>query len=103
MNAENYIPRITKEGKPFWDAVRRHRYIFQECRACKSRVFPPRLRCPTCLSQNLRSVKATGKGKVYSYTVRYLYPPPGFKAPYVLALVDLEEGVRVLSQLVDSK
>jgi uncharacterized OB-fold protein len=98
---ERFIPRFSRWGKPFWEGAKRHELMIQECSDCGYKNYPPTLYCPRCLSSNLKWVKASGKGRVHSYTVVYEYPPPGFKTPYIIALIDLEEGVRMLSNIVD--
>ena len=67
------------------------------CPACGAHFFPPREICSRCLGE-LEAVALSGRGTVYTYTVIH-QGPPGFEAPYVLAYVDLPEGVRVLGQV----
>jgi len=96
-----FIPRFSPYGKPFWEAAKRRELVIQKCNDCGNKNYPPTLYCPNCLSSNLEWVKVSGKGKIYSYTIVYEYPPPSFKTPYIIALVELEEGVRMLSNIVD--
>ena len=88
--------RFTRWGKPFWDATSRGELLFQRCGQCGHKMFPARLYCTNCMSANLEWVKASGKGKIYSYSVAYEYPPARVQqflsTPYILALMDLEEG-----------
>ncbi len=100
---EGFIPRFTVWGKPFWEAAKKRELVVQECVDCGKKNYPPTPHCPSCLSLNLKWVRVSGKGKIYSYSIVYEYPPPGFKTPYIIALIDLEEGVRMLSNIVDCK
>ncbi len=99
--------RFTRWGKPFWDATSRGELMFQRCGQCGHKMFPARLYCTDCMSGNLEWVKASGKGKIYSYSVAYEYPPSRVQqflsTPYVIALVDLEEGIRMLTNIDDCR
>lgn len=82
----------------------RYRIEGNECTTCKKNYFPPRAVCPTCRRKGiLKSKTFCGKGKVYSFT-EIQVPPEGFEnqVPYVLAVIELEEGSRVLGQIVDA-
>lgn len=80
----------------------RYRLLGVQCKDCGAMLFPRRQVCPRCKSQNLRPLQFEGEGKVYSYTVVY-DPPAGYEgfAPYVGALVELEEGPLIAAQLTD--
>lgn len=83
----------------------RYRLEGNQCVTCKRKYFPSRIVCPSCRRKGkLEPFKFSGKGKVYSYT-EIQVPPEGFETqvPYVLALIELEEGSRVLGQIVDSR
>lgn len=84
--------------------LRDQRYRLQgtRCTACGDLHFPPRLVCPRCKGRSLEPYQFSGRGTVYSYTVVY-QAPEGFEdyVPYVVALIDLEEGVRITAQLTD--
>ena len=75
----------------------------QDCKDCGENIFYPKSLCPYCLSSNLEWFESSGKGKVYSYTVVERGAPEAFQGavPYVLAVIDLEEGVRMLSWVLD--
>ena len=94
--AEN--PELTK---PYWDAIRRHELVQQRCKACARLIFYPREQCPYCFSQDLEYVPVSGRGRVHAYTVVYQPAHPGFQedAPFVFALIQLEEGVRIISNV----
>jgi uncharacterized OB-fold protein len=97
---------MTKEfAVPFhWRRFReRYRLIGSRCNHCKKSFYPIRVICPHCRrAGHVKDITFSGKGKVYSYTI-VRAPPEGFKefAPYIIAIVELEEGAKVLSQVVD--
>jgi uncharacterized OB-fold protein len=97
------MPRPTPWSKPFWDGCKRHELVIQKCKDCQEHIFYPKLFCPHCLSPNLEWTKASGKGKIYSYTIVYSYAPTEFAedTPYVVAVIDLQEGVRMMSNVVE--
>lgn len=97
------LPKPSPWSKPFWDSCKRHELLIQKCKDCKNPIFYPKLFCPHCLSDNLEWVKASGRGKVYSYTVVHSYQPTEFAedVPYVVAVIDLDEGVRMMSNIVN--
>ena len=96
------LPRIDEESRGFWEALARHELYFQRCRDCGTKRFYPRALCPSCLSSATEWVRASGRGTVYSFTVTYQNQAPGFREdlPYVLAVVELEEGVRLMTNIV---
>lgn len=85
----------------FWRAVQEHRLTYQVCRMCNGLIFYPRAHCTHCLSEDLEVRESSGNGTVYSYTVIRRNPDPAFAAaiPYIVALVDLDEGFRMLTHL----
>ncbi|MBI2935551.1 MAG: Zn-ribbon domain-containing OB-fold protein [Chloroflexi bacterium] len=95
------LPRPTPETQPYWDGCKRHELLLPRCLDCGRFHFYPRALCPHCWSRNLEWVKATGRGKLYSYVINHR-PAPGFEqdAPYVIAVVELDEGVRLMSNIV---
>lgn len=97
------LPKPTPWSKPFWDGCKRHELLIQKCKNCQTSIFYPKMFCPQCLSPNLEWVRASGRGKVYSYTIVHSYGPTEFSedTPYVVAVVDLEEGVRMMSNIVE--
>lgn len=105
MTAEQYgkpLPQPNEITRPFWEGTHAHELRLQRCRDCGKHIFYPRSLCPFCLSEHLEWVTASGKGKVYSYTVVRRALHPGFKddVPYVLAIVELDEGPRLTTNLV---
>jgi hypothetical protein len=96
------LPRIDEETRGFWEALARHELYLQRCRSCGTVRFYPRAVCPACLADAVEWVRASGRGTVYSFTVTYQNQAPGFReeVPYVLAIVELAEGVRVMTNVV---
>jgi uncharacterized OB-fold protein len=89
-----------------WRAFKeRYGLVGSVCELCNRYFFPPRVLCPDCRrGGKMKEHKFSGKGKVYSFTVVRI-PPEGFEiyAPYAMAIVELDEGARVVSQVVDCK
>ena len=96
------LPKPTPDTQPFWDAVKRHELMLPKCKACGQLHYFPRPFCPHCFSWDLEWVRCSGKGKLYSFLINHR-PAPGFEeeTPYVIAVVELDEGPRMLSNLID--
>src|SRR5215212_6743395 len=94
------MPRPTPETQHFWDGTARGEILLQRCRACSHTYFPPQPFCPQCGDGDVELVRASGRGSLYSYVITHR-AAPGFEAPYVIAEVQLEEGPRLLSNLVE--
>jgi uncharacterized OB-fold protein len=96
------LPRIDEETRGFWEALARHELYLQRCRSCGTKRFYPRAVCPACLSSATEWVRASGRGTVYSFTVTHQNQAPGFREelPYVLAIIELDEGVRLMTNVV---
>ncbi len=101
-NPNKPLPLIYGETRPYWEAAKRHELLIRRCRACGRPYFYPRDFCPECFSFDVEWVKASGRGTIYSFTICHR-PAPGFEedVPYNLALVDLEEGARMMSTIVE--
>lgn len=95
-------PPISSVSAPFWDATRARLLTLQWCIDCETPVFYPRAVCPGCLGSALEWRPASGDGCVYAVTVEHRPQNPGMAAmaPYAVALVDLDEGVRMLTNVV---
>lgn len=95
--AEN--PTLTD---PFWEATKRHELIIPRCRFCDRFFFYPREACPTCLRENWEWTPVSGKARLYSYTTVHQPQDPGFQdeVPYIYAIVQLEEGPKMISNVV---
>jgi uncharacterized OB-fold protein len=98
-----FRPEVTEIDAPFWEGVRSGRLLLQVCGACGAHRFPPSLMCPRCHARAAGWTEAAGRGTVYSFTVVRRAPTPAYDhlVPYVLAQVELEEGVRITSTLAD--
>jgi uncharacterized OB-fold protein len=94
------LPRPTPETAPFWDGARQHRLMLPWCADCGKTHFYPRSICPYCLSANLEWREASGQGTLHTYVINHK-PAKGFgDAPYVIAVIELAEGPRMLSNIV---
>ena len=95
-------PITTDDAKVYWDGCRNHKLLLQQCKECACIQFPHRVVCTSCGSRNLSIVEASGRGVVYSYTVVERAPAPEFQEsiPYIVGLVDLEEGPRMMTNLI---
>ena len=98
------LPIPTSETAPFWRAALECRLEIQHCRACARHQFYPRRFCTQCLSDQIAWVQASGRGRIYTFTVCHVAAHPAFEArvPYAIAMVELDEGVRMLAGIVDS-
>ncbi|MGI9475081.1 MAG: Zn-ribbon domain-containing OB-fold protein [Hyphomicrobiaceae bacterium] len=94
------IPKPTPETQHYWDGAREGELRIQACNSCSEYYFPPRQFCPKCGSRDVKVVKASGKGRLYSYIINHL-PSPGYTPPFTVAIVELEEGVRLMSNLLE--
>lgn len=103
MIAERPLPEITPLTEPFWKAAKEGRLVLQRCEACQARQFPPEVACTGCGSPEVRWVEVSGRASLYSWTVAH--PPllPYFQehAPWPVVAVQLEEGPRMITNLVD--
>ena len=94
-------PLLNDDNHFYWDAAREGRLVTQKCRRCGRLRHPPRPMCPVCHSLEFEIIDLAGDGVVYSYAILHHPQNPAFDYPVLAALVDLDEGVRVLSNLVD--
>ena len=96
-------PVPTPVSQPFWDALRDERILLQRCDECATWVYYPRVRCPQCLSDRLTWMPVDGRGTVYTFTVALQPTAPPFadEVPQLLGVVELTEGVRLSTTLVD--
>jgi uncharacterized OB-fold protein len=97
------LPQVTREMAPFWEAARRHELVVQRCSACRTYRFPARDLCSRCLARESEWIRVSGRGAVFSWAVMHQVYHPGFAAevPYAVVVVELEEGARLVSNLVD--
>jgi uncharacterized OB-fold protein len=93
-------PGITHDNRFFWDGVKEGRLLIQRCASCETLRHPPGPMCPGCRSLEWNTVESSGRGTVYSY-VRHYHPTiPPFEPGHPVVLVELEEGTRLVSDLV---
>ena len=97
------LPHIDEESRPWWEAVQRHELYIQKCRECGDLRFHPRALCTSCMSPRTEWVRCKGGGRIYAFTVTNQNQAAGFREslPYVMAWVELEEGVKMLTNIVD--
>ncbi|MDA0770894.1 MAG: hypothetical protein BZY79_01910 [SAR202 cluster bacterium Casp-Chloro-G4] len=93
------LPQPTPETQPFFDGLKERRLMVQRCEACGQAYYYPRPICPHCMSDYVHWFQASGKGRVYSFVISHR-SRPGFEAPYVIAVVELDEGPRMMTNLI---
>ncbi len=94
-------PSISPDTDFFWSGLKEHELRIQRCTDCQTLRVPPRPMCGNCQSLNWDYIVSGGRGTVYSFVMPKYPPLPFLQYPYVVALVELDEGVRVVSNLVD--
>jgi uncharacterized OB-fold protein len=99
--AEGLRPLISQDTAFFWEGTQAGELRIQHCPECGNLRHPPGPMCPTCGCEKPDYVVASGRGTVFSFVVHHAPPVPGKTLPFVVALVELEEGVRMLAELVD--
>ena len=95
------LPAPDLETKPFWDGCKEGRFLIRHCNACGADHYYPRPFCPTCWSDDVAWKEASGRATLYTYSVVHVndLPPFGERVPYVAAIVELEEGPRVMTNV----
>jgi uncharacterized OB-fold protein len=100
LGSLQFLPRIRPYNEPFWTRLREEGvFTIQQCAKCGERQFPPRLVCPKCGSREFTFEPLTGTATVYAFS-RVMRAPAGYDVPRTLALVDLDEGFRVFTEIV---
>jgi hypothetical protein len=94
------VPQPSPETQRYWDGCKRHELWLPYCTNCKAFFFYPRPFCPTCFGWQVEWRQTSGRGKVYTFSIQYRPQAPGFTPPYVTAIVQLDEGPRMLTNLV---
>ncbi len=99
--AAKAVPVPTPTTKPFWDGTQAGELRVQQCDACHEHFLYPRIRCPFCGSDKTTWVKTSGRGRLFSYVINHM-AAPGWEGevPYVIAVVQLDEGPRMMSNLL---
>ena len=92
-------PAVNTDTEHFWRGLREGRLLLRACAGCKQLRHPPEAMCHRCQSLDWEDVEASGRGRVYSFAVVHHPQVPPFRYPHVVALVELEEGVRIVAEL----
>lgn len=95
------LPPVDAVSRPFWEGLRAREIRLPRCEACGHRWFPPSRTCPRCLADRVTWGAVSGRGTVWSFTVFHKAYLPGFEVPYNVAVVELEAGVRLFTNLVE--
>lgn len=95
------LPAPTPETQHFWDGAKQGELKLQRCTSCSHTYFPPRPFCPECASRDVEIYNASGKATLYSYVISHR-APKGWDAPYSIAVVELEEGPRMMTNIIDT-
>ena len=105
LNYTKPLPTPTPQTQPYWDAAKQHELRIQRCKSCGKFRHYPQPMCPHCYSFDVEWAKVSGKGKIYTWLIANRAFHPGFasEVPYATVVVELEEGVRMISQMVDTK
>ena len=96
-------PLIEEEGEHFWEALKGDSLVIKKCNSCGEFHYYPRPFCPKCWSEDVEWHEVCGRGTVYTYSTVYIndLPPFGQQVPYVAAIVELEEGPRMMTRLIE--
>ena len=97
------VPEITPEMAPFFEAAKRHELVVQRCSACGALRFPARAACSRCMAREATWTPVAGRGRVFSVAVMHQANHPAYEAmlPYAVVVVELDCGVRMISNVVD--
>ncbi len=97
------LPIPTDWSQPFWEGTKQHKLLMKKCANCGNIDHPPYLFCTDCMAEEHEWIEASGKGTLYSYAINSFGVPFPFwdDMPYVLAIIDLDEGPRVISNIVE--
>jgi hypothetical protein len=100
------LPEFRPETKPFWEACKRHELVLPRAKTTNEFFFYPRAVSPgEDMTQNIEWVRVSGKAKVWTYAVHHMGPTPAYKnePPYVVALVETQEGVKMMTNIIGCK
>jgi uncharacterized protein len=104
MDIDRPLPNpMTPEAKPYWDGLREQKLMLPRCNACQHVFWYPRIACPKCSARDIGWIQSKGRGTLHSFEIGYQSFNKAFKVPtpYVLAMVELAEGPRMLSNLIN--
>jgi uncharacterized OB-fold protein len=101
MSPGKAAPEPTPETAPYWEGANRGELRIQRCNGCRQYFFYPRAHCPRCSSPDVTWEVASGRATLHTYLINHR-PAPGFEpdAPYAIAVVQLEEGPRLMTNIV---
>ena len=94
------LPTPTPETEHFWQGAQQAELKLQKCSECENIYFPPRPFCPACACRSVEVFTASGKATLYSYVINHR-PHPAFEGPYSIAVVSLEEGPRLMTNIIN--
>lgn len=94
------VPTIYPETQFYWDGAKQGKLLLNSCPSCEKAYFPPRPFCPSCGSRDVTVIEASGRGWLHSFVISHL-PAPGYEPPFTVAVVRLEEGVKMVTNIVD--
>jgi len=98
-------PVIDDINRGFWKSLQNHVLSIQQCKTCGLKIHPQRPMCPRCLSSDMGWAPSSGTGVVHTF-VNFVYDRagyPGIKCPYVVALIEMDDGIRILSNIIDTE
>ncbi len=104
MEPDRPLPQpMTPEAKPYWDGLKEGKLLLPRCAECGHTFFYPRVLCPRCHSRTIQWIAASGKGRLHAFGIAHQTFNKAYKVPppYVLAMIELEEGPRMLSNLIN--
>ena len=104
MEFDRPLPNpITPEAKPFWDGLREQKLLLPKCGACGHVFFYPRAVCPRCRARDIGWIQASGRGTLHAFEIGYQAFSKAWKVkpPWVLAMVELAEGPRLMTNLIN--
>ena len=93
-------PAFNPGDEAYFEAAGEGRLLVKKCNACAKVYFPPRPFCPACAVRDVAVFAASGKGRLYSYVIHHR-PVPGFTPPYAITVVELDEGPRMMTNIID--
>lgn len=99
------LPVPSKWSQPFWDGAKQHKLLLKKCAKCGNIDHPPYLYCTECSAEQYKWVEASGRGTIYAFTTTLIGAPLPFTEdiPYTIAMVDLDEGPRMLTTIADAE
>jgi len=102
MTASRQFVESNADAKPYWEAAQQGRLVFKKCSSCGYVQFPPRHVCPKCWSDSAEWISSGGEGQVYSFSIVRRAPTPAHaaKVPYVIAMIELIDGPRMIANIV---